>query len=41
MAEQRYRFGWFTLAAGRLELRREGVLLRLQAQPALKPVETY
>jgi DNA-binding winged helix-turn-helix (wHTH) protein/TolB-like protein len=34
MAERRYRFGLFTLDGGRLELRREGVLLRLQAQPA-------
>lgn len=34
MAAGRYRFGLFAFDADRLELRREGALLRLQAQPA-------
>jgi hypothetical protein len=34
MDAQRFRFGLFTFDASSVELRREGVLIRLQAQPA-------
>lgn len=34
METQRFRFGLFTFDASSVELRREGVLIRLQAQPA-------